>query len=468
MKVKFKFIFTISLLLVFLLSACQPAAAPVVEESATEEVVEEEVVEEPVEEEVVVEEVATEEPAAEEVVEEEVVEEPAAEEAEVVTLEFYHWFGADIGDTLIKEINDQFEAEYPNIKIEFETADTDTYEQVITTRLSAKDAPDLFGVFPGTKFHPIAEAGLLMDLSEEAWVADLFEGAKFVSSYNGKVMTMPQDANVIGVIYNKGIFADLGLEIPTNWEEFLAVCDAIKASGVTPLAFGLQDAWVTQMVPFAMAPSAIYRDNIDFDALVYSGEATFVGSPWQQMMEDYVALKEAGYTNEDVMGAGYEFGNDMMANGEAAMLIQGNWAIASLREKNPDAEWGMFPLPYDAGGDVWVSSAVGITTAISANTEHPEEAKQYLAFWARPDIQELYLTNKGAFPVSKGVSPEIDPAAGEMIPYLEIGSYPFLDQNWPPGVQDAMFEGIQSVFTGEMTIEEMLAAMDTAWQEGMQ
>jgi raffinose/stachyose/melibiose transport system substrate-binding protein len=155
-----------------------------------------------------------------------------------------------------------------------------------------------------------------------------------------------------------------------------------------------------------------------------------------------------------------------MASGEAAMLIQGNWAVAALREKAPELEWGMFPLPYDFGGDVWVSSAIGGTITISANTEHPEEAKKYLAFWARPDIAELYLTEKGAFPVSVGVSPEIDLAAGEMVPYLEVGSYPFLDQNWPAGVQSVMLEGIQSVFAGELTVEEMLQEMDTAWAEG--
>lgn len=393
---------------------------------------------------------------------------PAEElQPEPVTLEFYHWFGADIGDLLINEINDKFHAENPNITIDFETAETDTYEQVIATRLSAGDAPDIFGVFPGTKFHPTAEAGYLMDLSDEIWVANLFEGAKFVSTYEGKVMTMPVDANVIGVIYNKQIFTDLGLEIPTDWESFLDTCEIIKGAGIAPVALGMQDAWVTQLVPYAMAPSAIYRDNLDFDAELYAGESTFVGSEWEQMMADYVDLRTLGYVNQDEMGTGYDLANDLMANGDAAMLVQGNWAVATLREKAPDVEWGMFPLPYDAGGDVWVSSAVGITIAISADTEYPEEARKYLEFWARPDIAELYLEKKGAFPVSVGVNPVIDPAAGEMIPYLEVGSYPFLDQNWPAGVQDAMFVGIQSVFTGEVTITEMLEDMDTAWVEGM-
>ncbi len=394
-------------------------------------------------------------------------EEAKPEEAmEPVVLEFYHWFGADLGETTIKEINDRFNQEHPNVTVEFETADTGTYEQVINTRLAADDAPDIFGVFPGTKFHPKAEAGFLMDLSNEPWVDDLLDGARVVALYQGRVMTMPIDQNVIGVIYNKQIFADLGLEIPTTWDEFLQVCEAIKEAGIAPLALGLKSAWVTQLIPYAMAPSAIYRDMPDFDARMYAGEATFVDSPWAQMMADYLDLRDRGCFNESPLGTDYNLSTDLMASGDAAMLVQGNWALASLRDKAPDLEWGMFPLPYvQPGEDIWVSAAVGGTIAIAASTEHPEEAKAYLAFWARPDIMELYLTQKRAFPAFKDLNPELDPAAAEMLPPLEVGSYPFLDQNWPPGVQGVMLEGIQSVFAGEISVEEMLREMDAAWAE---
>jgi raffinose/stachyose/melibiose transport system substrate-binding protein len=460
MKRKYLVISLLVFLGAFVLAACTPQTETV---EVTRVVTETETVTEEIEVTRVVEgEVVTEQIEVTRVVE--VAAEP--EVMEPVTLEFYHWFGADLGNTTIKAINAIFQAENPNITIEFETADTGTFEQVINTRLSADDAPDLFGVFPGTKFHPQAEAGFLMDLNDAPWVDTLFDGAKFVSTYNGNVMTLPIDANVIGVIYNKQIFADLGLEVPLTWDEFLTVSEAIKESGVTPIALGLQSAWVTQLIPYAMAPSAIYRDNIDFDAQMYAGDATFVGSAWEQMMADYLDLGARGYFNNDALGTDYGLSTDLMASGEAAMLIQGNWAVAALRDKAPDLEWGMFPLPYDAGGDVWVPSAIGGTITISANTEYPEEARKYLEFWARPDIAEIYLNQKGAFPVSEGVNPIIDAAAGEMIPYLEVGSYPFLDQNWPPGVQGVMLEGIQSVFAEEITVEEMLGEMDTAWAEG--
>ena len=447
------------LAVVVIAAACAPAEPQVIKET----VVVEKEVEKVVKETVVVEkevEVQTEVTV--------VVEATPVPDAEPVTLEFYHWFGADLGETTIKQINGIFHQLYPNVTVEFETADTGTYEQVINTRLSADDAPDIFGVFPGTKFHPKAEAGFLTDLSDQPWVDNLMGGGKFAATFEDKIWGYPTDANVIGVIYNKAIFEEVGLEVPTTWEEFQAASEALKGAGYIPVSLGLQSAWVTQLIPYAMAPSGIYRDMPDFDAKMYAGEATFVGSPWQQMMEEYVAMGEAGYFNDAALGTDYNLSTDLMANGEAAMLVQGNWALAALADKAPELELGMFPLPYDNGGDVWVSAAIGGLLAVSSKTEHPEEALNYLKFWASPDVQEIYLTAKEAFPASVGINPVLNPAAAEMLPYMQIGSYPFLDQNWPAGVQGVMLEGIQSVFAGEITIEEMLAEMDEAWADAVE
>ncbi len=384
-------------------------------------------------------------------------------EAKSVTLQFYHWIGADAGP-VVEKINQMFSEEYPDIMVEFESANTDQYITTLQTRLAANDAPDIFGVFPGTKFHPIAAAGHLMDLSDQPWVDTLMSGSQFIATYQGKVYTMPIDQNVIGVTYNKQMFADLQLSIPQTWDEFLQVCEALKTADITPIALGNKDLWVTQLIPYAMAPSAIYRDTPDWDRQRYDGKVTFVNSPWVQMMQDYLDLEQKGYFNPSSLGTTYDRTIDLVGTGKTAMVVNGNWILAGIKNVAPDMQLGMFPLPYAQSGEkVYVSSAVGGTITLAARTKYPEEAKKYLEFWARPDIAAMYLTEKKAFPVSVGVIPELDPSAAEMLPYMEVGTYPFLDQNWPAGVQDTMFRGIQAVFTGSMTIEEMLQEMDTIW-----
>ncbi|MCK5921622.1 MAG: extracellular solute-binding protein, partial [Methylococcales bacterium] len=142
------------LMAAFLLVACGSAEPEIKEVQVTT------IVEKEVEKEVEVTVVVEKEVEVETEVEVTVVVEKEVEvmSGEPIVLEFYHWFGADLGETTIKEINDRFHEANPNITVEFETADTETFSQVLNTRLSADDAPDLFGVFPGTKFHPKAEA----------------------------------------------------------------------------------------------------------------------------------------------------------------------------------------------------------------------------------------------------------------------------------------------------------------------
>jgi raffinose/stachyose/melibiose transport system substrate-binding protein len=381
-----------------------------------------------------------------------------------VTLTFYHWIGADAGPVVAK-IDQMFEAQYPNIKVQFSTAPTDQYQTVIKTRLAGNDAPDVFGVFPGAWLQTYgAKPGNLVDLSNEPWAANLNSGAKGVSTYNGKVYALPMSQNVIGVIYNKDIFSRLGLTVPTNWDDFLTVCQKLKAAGITPLALGIKDQWVDQLIPYAMAPTAIYQSDPSFDADMFAGKTTFANSPWTQMMQDYLSLNHQGFFNTGGLGTTYQQTQDLINSNKTAMVVNGNWMLAPLEQANPSIKLGMFPLPYNkAGQKPWVSASVGEEMGISSHSKHIAEAKLFVAFWARPDIMKLYLNGKKAFPAQTNVTPDLDPAAAEMLPALNAGSYNFLDQKWPTGVQDVMLKDIQSVFAGTMTIDQMLKDMDSTF-----
>jgi raffinose/stachyose/melibiose transport system substrate-binding protein len=384
-----------------------------------------------------------------------------------VTLKFYHWIGTDAGP-VVAEINKRFHTENPNITIQFSSNASDQFETVLKARLAGGDAPDIFGVFPGAKFYPYAKAKYLADLSNEPWVARLLPGAKRVVTYtDGKIYTLPMDQNVIGVTYNKQIFSQHGLSVPTNWADFLTVCEKLKGAGITPLALGIKDQWVDQLIPYAMAPSAIYRENVDFDKQVLAGTKTFAQSAWTQMMKDYLDLNTRGYFNQGALGTTYDQTTQLIAAGKAAMVVNGNWILAPIKQLNPSLQLGMFPLPYVQNGQsIWVPAAVGTTSAISATTKYPAEAKKYLQFWARKDIMELYLKEKVAYSSFTDVSnPALDPAAQEMVEPLKVGSYNFMDQNWPVGVQDVMLKNIQGVFAGSMTVSQMLQEMDTAFQK---
>ncbi|MCD9023783.1 ABC transporter substrate-binding protein [Cohnella silvisoli] len=366
----------------------------------------------------------------------------------------------------LEEINRRFEEKYPNIKIEYEGAPIDQFVTVIKTKLASGDAPDIFTIGAGTAKDPFVNAGYLLDLSDQPWVSRLTPGALRSATTNGKVYGLPRSQNVIGVIYNKKLFKDLGLEVPTDWEAFLQTAQKLKDAGLIPIGMGLKDQFVTQLVPYAMAPSAIYRDNIDFDQQMAEGKQTFVGSQWEQMMKDYVDLDKQGYINKGALGTSNDQILQLMSAGKIAMTVSLNAMVPALKAANPEADWGMFPLPYVKKGEpIWVSAGPALFAGGYSKTKYPDEVKKYLDFVASQESMKLILDTVQGFSAFTDVTPNLDSALMEIEPSLKTGAYAFLDQNWPATVQPEMLVGIQGVFAGG-AIPDMLDKMDKAYNAG--
>ena len=383
----------------------------------------------------------------------------------VKKLVFRHWMGVDASD-IIMEINSGFMAENPDVEVVFENNLSDSYAKQLTLKLSIGDAPDVFGVYPGPTVKEFSSSGYLMDLSEEPYVDKLMESTLYSSrGIDGRLYVLPIDQNVIGVVYNKKIFMNLDLTIPKNWDDFLLVCEKINKAGISPLALGAADKWINQLIPYSMAPSMIYADNIGFDDEMYKGRREFNGPEWRALLERYHELVDFGFFNEDFYSSSYEETIVMMSLEQAAMVVNGNWILPGIIEASPDIELGMFPLPaVQSGEDIWISSAVGGTLGIFAATEYPEEAKNYLRYWIRPGISEYYLSEKLAFPVLKNANLYLHPVLMEIEPYLSSGhSYPFLDQNWPLGVQEVFKKTLKEMLFGIITIDQVLDSLDAEW-----
>ncbi|MBY9080726.1 extracellular solute-binding protein [Paenibacillus sp. HN-1] len=386
---------------------------------------------------------------------------------EVVTLKMVHWIGTEAGP-VVSEINERFHQKYPNITIQVEYAPVDQYQSLIRSRFVAGGAPDLVGIFPGTWKDPFVQAGYLMDLSGSPWESRLQDDALKIMETGGKLYAMPINRNVIGVLYDKQLFRSEGYTIPKSWDEFLALCEKIKHSGVTPLALGIKDQWVTQIIPFAMAASSIYLEDPGFDKELYEGQASFSSSAWKQIFKDYMSLKQKGYFNEGYIGTTYDQMVQMLAKGQAAMMIMGNWSLGPIELTNPKAEIGMFPLPYVQKDEpIGTSSGVSIGIGISSSTSYPEEAQKYLDFWSEPEINALFLERTHSFSVYKDIHPELVPAQREIEPAFQGSTYSFPDQNWPPGVQNTLFQSVQNILTreGEHTIDQALGELDRAYAQ---
>ncbi|MCD9023643.1 ABC transporter substrate-binding protein [Cohnella silvisoli] len=373
--------------------------------------------------------------------------------------------GAEIG--AIPELNEKFMKENPDIKVTYEGMPGAQYKDFIKTRLVAGDASDVMLLHPGAEIVDYAKAGYLMDLSGEPWVPDFTVSAIDAASGDGKVYGTPNDTVMLGVYYNKDIFAKLNLKVPTDWDQFLAACEAIKASGVTPIAIGNNDGWMTLAALFVMAPAMIYAKDPDFDKKLNARETKFAGS-WDEMNKAWFSLDTKGYLTPKSTGISLDQAQTDFAKGKAAMYIDGTWSLAGIKGKNEALNLGMFAMPSNkAGEDVYVSAAVGTVWTINKSTEKADAAKKYLAFWAKEENQSIWAKSGGAFLTLQGKKSDADPAFEDIAGTLATGkAWRFLNQAW---AQDAatteMMKSAQGVYLKALTPEQMLKNMDDAWDK---
>ncbi|GCE15138.1 ABC transporter substrate-binding protein [Tengunoibacter tsumagoiensis] len=391
----------------------------------------------------------------------------ATTEPTVVTA--YSWLGPDNVQQNVVAFNalfDGFHQAHPDISIKWTLLSAEDYDMMLRVRVAAGTAADLLMLHPGTEMYRYINAGTLTDLSKETWTKYVEPGAQRVASYHQKIYGLPVGQSALGVIYNQKIFQELHLVVPSNWSEFLQTCRMLKAKGFTPLALGMNGAETAEYIPYAMAPSALYQHDLDFDERMRHEQATFSSSVWKDMLQDYLALYHQGFFTADPLHTTSDQAIQYIAEEKAAMIIEGNWSILSIQQANPGIQLGMFPLPYVTGDTLpWVSSAVSAVLGISAQTKVPEQAKTFLRYWSQPEVMKSFVETTLTYSSFSNVDVVMTSPVGDMIPYLKFGSYPFLNQQWPDGVQATMLRDIQELFSGTISIDQMLSDMDMVFQQ---
>ena len=201
-----------------------------------------------------------------------------------------------------------------------------------------------------------------------------------------------------GILYNKKIYAELGLSVPKTWAEFMANNEKIKAAGKAPVIQTFGDTWTSQLFvlgDFYNVQAAVPNFAADYTANKAKYATTPAAMEGFQHGED---VFKAGYLNEDFAAAKFDDGLRMVATGEGAHYPMLTFAIGGIAQNYPDNlnDVGFFAMPGDDaaknGLTVWMPAAV----YIAKTTQHPEEAKKFLAFIASTEGCDVRSAANGA------------------------------------------------------------------------
>ncbi|MFI5897708.1 ABC transporter substrate-binding protein [Actinoplanes sp. NPDC051513] len=332
---------------------------------------------------------------------------------------------------IANQLGKDFTAKNPNITISVEQrpAGTDG-DNIIKTRLSTGDMTDVFMYNSGSLFQAIAPEKNLVALDDGQNIGNLDKNFTTTVTANNKVYGVPWGGFMAGAImYNKDVYAKLGLSVPKTWDEYMANNAKIKAGGVDPVIQSYGETWTSQLFVLGDFANVLSADP-QFADKYTKNQAKYATTPaalagFQHLQQ----VHEAGYENKDFASAKVTDALRYLAQGKGASYPILSATLSQLIADNPGTEnkIGLFAIPgSDASKNnltVWAPAGVYIpTTTTGAKLD---AAKKFLAYIASVDgcnSQTTASQPTGPYAV-KGcsVGDSVPQAVKDMQTYIDAG-----------------------------------------------
>ncbi len=358
-----------------------------------------------------------------------------------------------------------FEAENPDVTVTWNLFDHEGYKSSIRNFLTA-DAPDLANWYAGNRMLPYVNAGLFApvdDVWEENGLNESLASAAPSMTIDGHKWGVPYTYYQWGVYYRKDIFADLGIDVPTNWDEFLAAGATLNANGVTPITIGTKYLWTAGGVFDYLN---LRTNGYDFHMALTKGEVAWTDDRVRATMANWQTLIEADFFLENHAAYSWQEALPPMVRGEAAMYIMGNFAVAPLREAGlTDDQLGFFQFPLITEGVPVAEEAPTDTVHLTANAKNPVDGKRFLAYLARADVQTAINDTLGQLPINSGSSVADDvflQAGFDMLSNADGGIAQFFDRDAPAEMAKAGMEGFQEFMVKPERLDAILDRLEKA------
>ncbi|MDD3214238.1 MAG: extracellular solute-binding protein [Eubacteriales bacterium] len=296
---------------------------------------------------------------------------------------------------------EEFEAAYPNIKVELDMSEAEAYRTKIKTAVAANEAPDVFYYNAGGLLKSFVDAGKVLaldDYLDDATRSRIVEGTLANMTFDGKVYGLPYTLACSVLYCNTDLFDQYGVKIPETWGELMTAVKTFKDAGLVPMALGGKDRWPTCMyTDLITLRAAGYQES--YDAFYKTENGSFVSDGMKLAAEKYNELIEAGAFPVDAVALTRDESEVPFYNGEIPMYVNGNWTAANCSASPAvSGKIKAVAFPTIEGGKGQITDFMGGAAeefCVSANTAHPQEAYTLCQFLAENHSKNAYLAGAG-------------------------------------------------------------------------
>lgn len=253
-----------------------------------------------------------------------------------------------------KDVIDRFNKDYAGkYHCNVVTTNLADYDTKLNALVAAGQTPDVFICNPGPNLTQYVKSGVAADLTDilknknSDWYKKFTEGIFERMTYDGKIMAVPTNFAAACVFYNTDMFKEAGVEVPKTYDQMIDACKKLKAAGHTPISCSAGTTWCLSMIAGYLCDREGGPKNlqgIQNGTLKWTDKSFIDAGTKLKELSQYFQETAAADSNDQATANFY--------NGDAAMLVQGSWAIAQINGNNKDfqSKCGVFQFPGIEGG----------------------------------------------------------------------------------------------------------------------
>ncbi|TDL31509.1 ABC transporter substrate-binding protein [Jeotgalibacillus sp. S-D1] len=320
------------------------------------------------------------------------------------------WGGNPTEQELLEQTLADFEEKNPDIDVKLEVI-ADQYMDVMKTRLIGGEGPDVF-YLDAFEAPAMIESGVLEPLdnyvTEDFDVADFEEPLLDAFKQDDITYGFPKDYSTLALFYNKTMFEEAGVEVPTTWEEMMEVSKTLTKDGV--YGFGVAPELARQYYVAESLGGKVVEDN----------QANFGADQVIEALQPVIDQHNVDKTSAQPSEVGASSGGDMFGQQRAAMVLEGNWNIPYLEETFPDLEYGTAEVPTINGEKG--TMAYTVAYVMNAASEKKEASWKLIEYLTGKEGMETWTSKGYALPTRKSVAESSGFAEDELRGSLVAGA----------------------------------------------
>ena len=373
---------------------------------------------------------------------------------------------------VVEQINAEFKKANPGVEIVTESYPDQPYQQKIKIYATAKQLPDVFKYWSfSTLLKPLVDGGFVLTLNKADFAKfGYVPGSLESNMYGGKLYGIPVSADMWVIYYNKKLFKDAGVSIPTTIEDLEALAPKFKTQGIIPMVTDGKDAW-----PLSLTYDVfIERVNGDFSRTqaALDRKAKFTDPDFVEGARQYLKFVQSGLFQEDLMVSDYGASRNLFGQGKAAMYLMGSWEMGLAADTNFSDEFranvDAFKFPVLKSGKGKIDDLLawyGGNYVISSASKYKDLDLKYLKYYAER-FPGLAWEKQATFPAQKvEPRPSDSPVAKQLLRILadakRTSGTGTLDLSTPQFKEDHQ-NFIRELSSGLVTPEEFCKKLDAS------